>query len=96
MLLEGKTAIVYGGAGSIGSAVARGLAAEGATPSLHFIPIQKHSVHRAYFGDLTAQLPASEAFYRGCFSLPLFPGISADEVDAAAAAVRKLLHYYAA
>ena len=30
MLLEEKTAIVYGGAGSIGSAVARGLAAEGA------------------------------------------------------------------
>ncbi len=30
MLLEGKTAIVYGGAGSIGAAVARGFAAEGA------------------------------------------------------------------
>jgi len=30
MLLEEKTAIVYGGAGSIGSAVARGLAVEGA------------------------------------------------------------------
>src|SRR6476469_548966 len=30
MLLDGKTAIVYGGAGSIGSAVARGFAAEGA------------------------------------------------------------------
>jgi len=71
------------------------LAAEGVTPSLHFIPIQQHSVHRAYFGDLAAQLPASETFYRGCFSLPLFPGISADEVDAAAAAVSKLLRYYA-
>ena len=31
MLLDGKTAIVYGGAGSIGSAVARGFATEGAT-----------------------------------------------------------------
>jgi len=71
------------------------LAAEGVTPSLHFIPIQKHSVHRAYFGDLTAQLPASETFYRGCFSLPLFPGITAEEIDAAAAAVSKLLRYYA-
>lgn len=34
MLLEGKTAIVYGGAGSIGSAVARGFAHEGATVHL--------------------------------------------------------------
>ena len=71
------------------------LAAEGVTPSLHFIPIQKHSAHRAYFGELAAPLPASEAFYRGCFSLPLFPGITAAEVDAASAALRKLIRYYA-
>src|SRR5262245_36159591 len=30
MLLESKTAVVYGGGGSIGSAMARGFAAEGA------------------------------------------------------------------
>ncbi|MFJ8675721.1 SDR family NAD(P)-dependent oxidoreductase [Streptomyces sp. NPDC093589] len=34
MLLENKTAIVYGGAGAIGSAVARVFAAEGATVHL--------------------------------------------------------------
>ncbi|MET7365632.1 SDR family NAD(P)-dependent oxidoreductase [Streptomyces sp. NPDC005566] len=34
MLLENKTAIVYGGAGSIGSAVARVFAGEGATVHL--------------------------------------------------------------
>jgi 3-oxoacyl-[acyl-carrier protein] reductase len=34
MLLHGKSAVVYGGAGAIGSAVARGFAREGATVHL--------------------------------------------------------------
>ena len=34
MLLEGRTAIIYGGAGSIGGAVARAFAREGATVHL--------------------------------------------------------------
>ena len=34
MLLKGKSAIVYGAAGSIGGAVSRGFAAEGATVHL--------------------------------------------------------------
>ena len=33
MLLEGKNAVVYGGGGSIGAAVARAFAREGARPS---------------------------------------------------------------
>ncbi len=71
------------------------LAAEGIAPSLHFIPIHHHSVHREFFGeDLGAGLPNSEAFYRGCFSLPLFPGITGDEVDQASEAVLKLIRHY--
>ena len=70
------------------------LTAEGISPSLHFIPIQHHAVHREYFGTPGPQLPASEAFYRGCFSLPLFPDITDDEVDQASEAVLKLISYY--
>ena len=44
MLLDGKTAIVYGGAGSIGSAVARGFATEGA--SVHLVGRTEEPVRR--------------------------------------------------
>ena len=39
MLLEGKTAVIYGGAGSIGSAAAKAFAREGAHVYLSLIHI---------------------------------------------------------
>jgi 3-oxoacyl-[acyl-carrier protein] reductase len=44
MLLEGRTAIIYGGAGSIGSAVARAFAREGA--ALHLAGRNLENVER--------------------------------------------------
>ncbi len=71
------------------------LAAEGVAPSLHFIPIHHHSVHREFFGDgIGESLPRSEQLYRGCFSLPLFPGILDEEVDLVSEAVLKLVRHY--
>lgn len=71
------------------------LAAEGIAPSLHFIPIHHHGAHRDFFGeDLGPRLPRSEEFYRGCFSLPLYPDIGDDEVDQVCAAVLKLIRHY--
>ncbi|MBN2171143.1 MAG: DegT/DnrJ/EryC1/StrS family aminotransferase [Candidatus Krumholzibacteriota bacterium] len=70
------------------------LAAENVSPSLHFIPIHHHPAHREYFGDRPPDLPVSERFFKTCFSLPLFPGITDAEVDSACEAVRKLLRHY--
>ncbi len=72
----------------------KALTAEGISPSLHFIPIHHHPVHRAYHGDVSAQLPAVEQFYEGCFSLPLFPTQSEEETGQVVEAVLKLLDYY--
>jgi dTDP-4-amino-4,6-dideoxygalactose transaminase len=70
------------------------LAAEGISPSLHFIPVHHHQVYRERWGDLSAALPASERFYRGCFSLPLYPDLREDEQDQVCEAVVKLLRFY--
>jgi dTDP-4-amino-4,6-dideoxygalactose transaminase len=70
------------------------LGAEGISPSLHFIPVHHHPVHAEFFGDLRESLPESEAFYRGCFSLPLFPGITDGEIDQTCEALGKLLRHY--
>ena len=40
MLLEGKNAIVYGGGGKVGGAVARAFASEGAGSSLQDVPLR--------------------------------------------------------
>ena len=72
----------------------KALTAEGISPSLHFIPIHHHPAHREFLGDLSEKLPASEAFYEGCFSLPLFPTMSVKETDQVIEAVHKLLDYY--
>ncbi len=72
----------------------RALAAEGISPSLHFIPIHHHPAHREVLGDLEERLPRSEDFYRGCFSLPLFPGITDEELDQVCEALEKLLRHY--
>ena len=53
MLLEGRTAIIYGGAGSIGGAVARAFAREGAT--VHIAGRNLENVERVATG-------AKEAF----------------------------------
>ncbi len=72
----------------------KALTAEGISPSLHFIPIHHHPVHREYHGDLGHKLPRSEEFYEGCFSLPLFPTQTSLETDQVIEAVLKLLDYY--
>jgi dTDP-4-amino-4,6-dideoxygalactose transaminase len=72
----------------------KALVAEGIVPSLHFIPIHHHPVHKEFFGDLSEQLPVSERFYQGCFSLPLFPTMQDDETDQVIETVIKLLDYY--
>jgi len=72
----------------------KALYAEGISPSLHFIPIHHHPAYREIFGDLSEQLPISERFYKGCFSLPLFPTMKEEEIEQVIAAVLKLINYY--
>jgi len=72
----------------------KALTAEGISPSLHFIPIHHHPAHRQFHGDLSGRLPAAEAFYEGCFSLPLFPTMTVEESEQVIEAVLKLLDYY--
>jgi len=70
------------------------LAAEGISPSLHFIPIHFHPAHKEFFGEDLKALPVSENFYQSCFSLPLFPTMLEEETDQVISAVTKLLDYY--
>lgn len=63
MLLQGKSAVIYGGGGSIGAAVARAFAQEGARVHLagrspHTLDAVAHDIHRAGGQVETAKLDA--------------------------------------
>ena len=70
------------------------LSGEGVSPSLHFIPIHHHSAHAEFFGGVGDSLPVCEEYYRGTFSLPLYPGVTDEQVDGVSAAVLKLIRWY--
>lgn len=59
--------------------VMRGLEERGVRSQVHYIPVHRHPYYRARYGALT--LPGADAYYRRTLSLPLFVGMSHDDVD---------------
>jgi perosamine synthetase len=59
---------------------------------LHYIPIPCHGLYRdlGYDGALS-ELPEARAYYEQALSLPLFPGMTEDDVNRVAAELRRLL-----
>lgn len=62
--------------------VMRALAAAGVGTQVHYIPIHRQPYYRERYGEL--RLPGAERYYEGCLSLPLHPGMVAEDVDAVA------------
>ena len=48
--------------------------------SVHFIPLHLHPLYRE-MGYRAGQFPAAEAAYAGEISLPIWPGMTGDQVD---------------
>ena len=55
--------------------------------SVHFIPIYRHTFYREKFGWQNKDFPATEAFFAGQISLPLYPSMSTQDVDDVASAL---------
>ncbi|HOV60875.1 MAG TPA: aminotransferase class I/II-fold pyridoxal phosphate-dependent enzyme [Candidatus Hydrogenedentes bacterium] len=58
---------------------------------IHFYGMHLHPWFREQFGDWTDRLPEATAASREVISLPLWPGITDEQVDAVAAAIRKVV-----
>jgi len=65
------------------------LRADGIGVNVHYVPVHLHPFYRARFGTRAGLCPAAEAAYERILSLPMFPGLSDDDVDCVVAAVRK-------
>jgi UDP-4-amino-4,6-dideoxy-N-acetyl-beta-L-altrosamine transaminase len=68
-------------------AVFDGLRSAGIGVNVHYIPVYHHPYYRRHgFGE--AHLPLAEAYYAEAITLPMFPGLTDDQVDYVIASVR--------
>jgi len=71
----------------------KAMTAENIGCSVHFIPIYKHGFFDA-FTDGSASYPNCEAYYSRCLSLPIFPGMTDDDVETVVCALDRIAAYY--
>ena len=59
----------------------------GVAASVHFIPLHLHPYYQRQFGYKAGDFPQAEHEYGRCLSLPIFPGMTNEEIDSVIAAV---------
>jgi perosamine synthetase len=74
--------------------VFRALRAEGLGVNVHYVPVHLHPYYRDRFGYRGGEFPKAEAAYQQLVSLPMFHGMSDDDVDDATAAVKKVMAHF--
>lgn len=67
------------------------LHAAGIGTSVHFIPLHEHSYYRDQMGVRADTLPTATAEWRRIVSLPLFPGMTGNEVDRVTETLRAIV-----
>jgi dTDP-4-amino-4,6-dideoxygalactose transaminase len=58
--------------------------------SVHFIPLHTHPYYQQNLGYRTGQFPNAERHFEGAISLPLFPGMTDEDVDRVIEALHSL------
>jgi perosamine synthetase len=76
--------------------VFRAMRAENIGVNVHYIPVHLHPYYRERFGDMRGTLPVAEQAYEQLITLPLFHGMSDQDVEDVVAATKKVLTAYAA
>src|SRR5450631_2127880 len=73
----------------------RALRAENIGVNVHYIPVHLHPYYRERFGYNGGEFPVAEDAYERLISLPMFHGMSDQDVQDVVAAVRKVLFHFA-
>jgi perosamine synthetase len=72
----------------------RALRAENIGVNVHYIPVHLHPYYRERFGFQGGEFPVAENAYARLLSLPMFHGMTAQDVNDVIAALREVLSYY--
>jgi perosamine synthetase len=75
--------------------VFRALRAENIGVNVHYIPVHLHPYYRDQFGYRGGEYPVAEAAYEQLISLPMFHGMTDQDVEDVIAAVSKVANHYA-
>jgi len=62
--------------------------------SVHFIPLHLHPFYQNRFGYRPGDFPQAEAEYARAFSLPIFPGMSATEIEVVITSVSEVVQAF--
>lgn len=81
--------IDFEGLGKTRLEVVEGLKARGVGTQVHYIPVNRQPYYVGLYGD--HPLPGAEAWYARCLSLPLYPGMTDDDVGLVAGALKDVL-----
>jgi len=73
----------------------RALRAENIGVNVHYIPVHTHPYYRERFGYRGGEFPVAEGAYTRLISLPMFHGMSDQDVSDVVTAVRKVLFHFA-
>ncbi len=73
----------------------RALRAEGIGVNVHYIPVHLHPFYRKQFGFRGGEYPVAEETYERLISLPVFHGMTDQDVEEVIEAVNKVMSYYA-
>jgi perosamine synthetase len=72
----------------------RALRAENIGVNVHYIPVHLHPYYRSQFGYKGGEYPVAERAYEQLISLPMFHGMSEQDVEDVIHAVTKLAEHY--
>jgi perosamine synthetase len=72
----------------------RALRAENIGVNVHYIPVHLHPYYKDRFGFRGGEFPVAEGAYTRLISLPMFHGMTAQDVNDMIAAVRKVVWSY--
>jgi perosamine synthetase len=72
----------------------RALRAENIGVNVHYIPVHLHPYYRQQFGYKGGEFPVAEDAYSRLISLPMFHGMSDEDVDDVIRAIRKVIGSY--
>jgi perosamine synthetase len=73
----------------------RALRAENIGVNVHYIPVHYHPYYRERFGLKAGDLPVAEDAYERLISLPMFHGMTEQDVEDVVAAVGKIFRHFA-
>ena len=71
------------------------LRADGIRVGVHYIPVHLHPYYQMRFGTRPGMCPVAESSYEEILSLPIFPGMTEEEVERVISAVERVLEAHA-